>query len=85
MKCVEINELNFPDEKERAEELRISKMLSSLPNDEVIQPTNPAPTPALPSQVKQIEHGSAELVKVTRAPTTKVSESLSLRDVVLLN
>ena len=73
MKCVEINEANFPDEKERAEELRISKMLSSMPNDAAIQPINPAPTPALPSEVKQIEYGSAELVKVTRAPTTKVS------------
>ena len=33
LKCLEINEENFPDEKERAEELRISKILSYEPND----------------------------------------------------
>ena len=33
LRCLEINEENFPDEDERAEELHISKILSYEPND----------------------------------------------------
>ena len=33
LRCLEINEENFPDEEERAEELHISKILSYEPND----------------------------------------------------
>ena len=69
LKCVKIDETNFPDDKERTEELRISYMLSSNSNDVNKQPTNPPPTPGLPTEIRQIEWGSDEIRKATPPPT----------------
>ena len=77
LKCVKIDETNFPDDKERAEELRISYMLSSAPNDVNKQPTNPPPTPGLPAEIRQIEWGSDEIRKATPPPTVVSNRSLT--------
>ena len=37
LKCVKIDEANFPDAKVRAEEMRLSYARSSQPNDESVQ------------------------------------------------